>query len=333
MDHNDTYIYELIAKQLSGSSSDAEAAELQEWLNASPENQATYTSLKQIWQDAPGAYQSQKQYNTTAAWQKVSSVVHPGVQDQAPIRTKVRRLGFKYAAAAAVLILLSAAAWWLASRPSTAKIQEVAANDGKIKSLKLADKTTVTLRQGSRIKYSEDFSNGDRIVELEGVAFFEVADDPSHPFVVKTPNQSVVEVLGTSFTVETGDSSTTVIVTSGKVKLGTHDDPNAVILASGQKGVWGNGQVITNSNDDVNFMSWKTGILQFNDQSLVEILPQLADFYGKVIRIDDAYTGTAAQRKATITFHDQSCDEVLHELQLLLGFNYKQEGDTIVISQ
>ncbi|WP_158267182.1 FecR family protein [Chitinophaga niastensis] len=325
MEHLDTYIYELIAKKLSDQCNEAESATLQQWLDASADNQAEYAILTQLWQDSPRAITPKREYNTAAAWQKTNKTLQPATG-------KIRAIGLKYAAAAAILVLLTTGAWWLASRPSL-KEQELVANDGKIKSFELPDKSIVTLRQGARIKYINGYHNDQRVVELEGEAFFEIANDPAHPFLVKTPNQSVIEVLGTSFTVQTGKDSTTVIVASGKVKLGAKDDPSAVILASGEKGIWGNGQVSAKHNDDPNFIAWKTGILQFNDQSLLEILPQLADFYAKDIRIDDSYRETASQQKATITFRNQSCDDVLHELQLLLGFHYKQEGDTVVISQ
>ncbi|WP_160717223.1 FecR family protein [Chitinophaga solisilvae] len=323
MDHNDTSLYDLIAKQLSSVTTAEENTVIEQWLEQSAENRDTYAKLQLIWQDSVHAVKPQKQYNTAAAWEKVSHSV------QAPVPLRARFSGFKYAAAAAILVLLSAGAWWLASRP-TLKVQELAANEGKIKSLELSDKSVITLRPGARIKYTE---GARRLVELEGEAYFEVASDPAHPFVVKTPNLSFVEVLGTAFTVKTASAHTTVIVASGKVKLGAENDTSAVILSSGQKGVWGNGQMSAISNDNPNFMAWKTGILQFNDQSLVEILPQLADFYGKDIRIDESYRATATQQKATISFHDQSCDEVLHELQLLLGFNYKEEDGIIVIGR
>ncbi|QJB37677.1 FecR domain-containing protein [Chitinophaga oryzae] len=323
----DTYIYEIIAKQLSSVSTPEEDTILREWREASPDNEAAYIKARQVWQDAPRSLplSRQKQFNAAAAWSKVDQVL----QQEAPPAKTVRMPVFKIAAAAVLLITLSAGAWWLASRPSL-KVQELAANEGKIKSLELSDKSVITLRPGAKIKYSE---GAERVVTLEGEAFFEVAADPRHPFLVKTPNQSVVEVLGTSFTVKTADAHTTVVVSTGKVRLGRANDTTSVILTSGQKGVWGNGQLSADDNDDPNFMAWKTGIFQFNDQSLLEILPQLADFYGKVIRIEDGYQATAAQQKATISFQDQSCDEVLHELQLLLGFHYKQEGDTIVIGR
>lgn len=325
MEQFDTYLHELIVKSLSGQCTAAETAALQRWLEASSENSAEYAILAKLWQDSPTAAGSSRQYNTAAAWKKTDAAIQP-----APSRVKI--LYTKYAAAAAILILLTAGAWWLETR-STLKKHELSANDGNIKSLELPDKSTVTLRQGAKIRYINGYHHNQRIVELEGEAFFEVSSDPGHPFLVKTPNQSVVEVLGTSFTVQTGKDSTAVIVASGSVKLGVEGDTTAIILNGGQRGVWGNGQLYARDNSNLNFIAWKTGILQFNDQTLFEILPQLADFYAKDIRVDDKYVETALQQKATITFRNQSCDDVLHELQLLLGFHYQQNGDSIVISQ
>jgi transmembrane sensor len=325
MEQFDTYLHELIAKKLSGQCTEAESAALQQWLDASPENQAEYKILSDLWRNSTVVVGSQRSYNVAAAWDKTNQAIQPP-------SSRIRSLYTKYAAAAAILVLLTAGAWWLESR-SALKKHELAANDGKIKSFELPDKSMVTLRQGARIRYINGYHHDQRVVELEGEAFFEIANDPGHPFLVKTPNQSVIEVLGTSFTVQTGKDSTAVIVASGKVKLGLEGDTAAVMLGSGQRGVWGNGQLYARSNNNPNFIAWKTGVLQFNDQSLLEILPQLADFYAKDIRVDDKYTETASQQKATITFRNQSCDDVLHELQLLLGFKYQQDGDTIVISQ
>ncbi|HWV65425.1 FecR family protein [Chitinophaga sp.] len=325
MEQFDTYLYELIAKNLSGQCTEAESAALQQWLEASPGNRAEYETLAKLWRDSNAAAVPQRQYNTAAAWDKASQAIQPPA-------SRVKTLYTKYAAAAAILVLLTAGAWWLETRSSLKK-HELAANDGKIKSLELPDKSMVTLRQGATIRYINGYRHNQRIVELEGEAFFEVASDPGHPFLVKTPNQSVIEVLGTSFTVQTGKDSTAVTVASGSVKLGIEGDTATVILHSGQRGIWGNGLLLANNNHNLNFIAWKTGILQFNDQTLLEILPQLADFYAKDIRVDEKYRETASQQKATITFRNQSCDDVLHELQLLLGFHYQQEGDSIVISQ
>ncbi|GEP92073.1 FecR family protein [Chitinophaga terrae (ex Kim and Jung 2007)] len=324
MEQFDTYYYDLMAKKLSGHCTAAEINELEQWLAASPEHQAEYDILSKIWQDSVPA-DSARTYNPDSAWQKVESATAPAT----PVRPMANWK--KFSAAAAVIAAVAAASWFFSHTPP--KKHELAANEGKIKSIQLPDKSMVTLRQGARIKYINGYHHDKRVVELEGEAFFEVANDPEHPFLVKTANESYIEVLGTSFTVQSTKDSTAVIVATGQVRLGAENDTADVILNAGQRGVWGNGQLSSRNNNNPNFIAWKTGVLAFNDQSLLEILPQLADFYAKEIRIDSNYQTTAAKQKATITFSNQSCDDALHELQLLLGFNFRHEGDAIVISQ
>ncbi|NIG56057.1 FecR family protein [Chitinophaga sp. Cy-1792] len=320
-------LYELITLRLSNQISPEEDLVLRQWTEADEANQQEYEKIVKIWNDSAKS-RPERQYNTPAAWIKVDQQI----QSSLPATAKVRPLWARYAAAAAVLALLSAGAWWM-TESSSYKMHEVAANEGKIKDLQLDDQTSISLRPGSSIKYSKAYKENKRIVELTGEAWFQVASDASHPFVIKTPNHDQVEVLGTAFTVETSDSGTVVIVTEGSVRLGNEDQNQGVIVSSGKKGISKNGLLSAAENDDLNFLAWKTGTLQFNDLPLVDILPQLADFYSKVIRIDESYQKNAAQQRATITFRDQSCDNALHELQLLLGFKYRQEGDTIVISQ
>ncbi|RAJ79157.1 ferric-dicitrate binding protein FerR (iron transport regulator) [Chitinophaga dinghuensis] len=320
--------YELITKKLSGQISPDENLELSKWLE-NKENQAEFEQLSKIWNDSK-VQPLKRQYNASAAWAKVDAAVRPVQQETA----RIRPMRWKFAAAAAVLVVLTAAAWWMLESPSRSHgLKEIAANEGKIRALQLDDHSTVTLRPGSSLKYTDNYEGNKRVVNLLGEAYFEITTDAARPFLVKTPDNAVVEVLGTSFAVETSDSSTIVVVTEGKVKLSRMGEEDAVILTSGRKGIIKNGQVSAIDNDNPNFLAWKTGTLQFNDQTLVDIVPQLADFYGKEIRIEESYRNTAAKQKATISFRNQSCDAALNELQLLLGFKYRQEGDSIVISQ
>ncbi|WP_291910419.1 FecR family protein [Chitinophaga sp. CB10] len=319
-----TNIYELITKKLSAQISPEEDLELTRWLQASAANQAEYDALTKIW-NGSNQLPAQRQFNTSRAWDNVETRL------QSTTERPVKTMRWKYAAAAAILVLLSATAWWMLEKPGN--IREVAANEGRIRNLQLDDHSKVTLRPGAEIRYSNNYQDNKRVVELSGEAYFEVTGDPSHPFLVKTPDQSTIEVLGTAFAVETKQEATTVIVTEGRVKLAHPGNQQGVILTSGLKGVSQQGRVIAADNDDINFLAWKTGTLKFNDAPLVDIVPQLADFYGKEIRIDESYRDSAAVQKANISFHDQSCEDALHELQLLLGFNYRQEGDTFVISR
>ncbi len=64
----------------------------------------------------------------------------------------------------------------------------------------LADGTEVSLNSGSELKYSSNFSAGNRVVQLTGEGFFEVKSDKEHPFLVKTSDFDV-KVTGTRFNV------------------------------------------------------------------------------------------------------------------------------------
>lgn len=64
----------------------------------------------------------------------------------------------------------------------------------------LADGTTVHLNAGSKLIYPIRFGRKRRIVALEGEAYFEVAKDEEHPFIVRT-HLGEITVLGTEFNV------------------------------------------------------------------------------------------------------------------------------------
>ena len=70
---------------------------------------------------------------------------------------------------------------------------------------------------------------------LGGRALFRIERDPSNPFEVTTQNAEVM-VLGTTFTVETNDVETEVVLVSGVVTLAPRATPDAAVtLAPGQR--------------------------------------------------------------------------------------------------
>ena len=72
---------------------------------------------------------------------------------------------------------------------------------GKRFELQLSDGTIVHLNSGTTLKYPVKFiASGNRQVFLDGEAFFDVAKDKTHPFVVNADNLNV-RVLGTHFNV------------------------------------------------------------------------------------------------------------------------------------
>ena len=75
-------------------------------------------------------------------------------------------------------------------------------NPGMTTSFVLPDSTKVYLNSESTLKYLSKFTENNRMVELDGEAYFEVTHDPHSKFIVKTPHQTNIVVHGTKFNVE-----------------------------------------------------------------------------------------------------------------------------------
>lgn len=89
--------------------------------------------------------------------------------------------------------------------------------------VRLPDQSIVTLKPGSEVRFSENFSGNKREVYLSGEAFFQVQKDATRPFLVYS-NEVVTKVLGTSFNIKAyaNDQEVTVAVKTGKVSVYTN---------------------------------------------------------------------------------------------------------------
>jgi ferric-dicitrate binding protein FerR (iron transport regulator) len=153
-----------------------------------------------------------------------------------PLR-KTRRLREIFYAAAAVLLLgaLIPAARFLMKQnkvetrhATSVQYLEAATQRGEIKTFSLPDDTKVTLNAESRLTYPAEFT-GERSVELQGEALFDVTPDSELSFTVTT-NDMKITVLGTVFGVKAyhDDDFSLVSVASGKVEVGLRGETGKV---------------------------------------------------------------------------------------------------------
>jgi hypothetical protein len=144
----------------------------------------------------------------------------------------------------------------------------------------LPDGSKVWLNATSSIKYPTFFKGKDRRVEITGEVYFEVAKNPSMPFIVKT-NNTEIEVLGTHFNVMAYDDeeATKTTLEEGSVKI--RNGKWSGILKPGQ-------QAIESKQDGVNTikdidveqeLAWKNGLFQFTDDDIQSIMRQVCRWY------------------------------------------------------
>jgi transmembrane sensor len=192
----------------------------------------------------------------------------------------------------------------------------------------LADGTKVYLNTVSSIKYPTQFNSDQRVVELEGEAYFEVAKNKNKPFIVKSANQTI-EVLGTHFNVHAYNNETVVKTTllEGSVAV-TYKNEKSVLKPGQQSSVSDNFTKIKIREVDTEAtIAWKNGRFKFDNADLKTVMKQLERWYG--IKVE--YRGDVSDvRFNGGTFMNKNLSEVLKVLELS-DIKFKVEGKTIIV--
>lgn len=171
---------------------------------------------------------------------------------------------------------------YLASNQSSTeeKINTIIIPRGGEHKLILSDGTQVWINSASSLKYPALFVKNERVVELEGEAYFEVAKDASHPFIVKTAGRQV-KVYGTAFNIEAYPTERKQYVTLAEGSIGVFIGEKECRLVPGQQA-----QISTEDNkievvevDASRFCSWHTGQLSLEHERLEDILAKLSRWY------------------------------------------------------
>lgn len=200
-------------------------------------------------------------------------------------------------------------------------------------SITLSDGTKVTLNAGSTLTYPTAFTSGPREVSICGEAFFEVAHDDKHPFIVKAEDINV-KVLGTKFNVKAYEDEDNIEVTlkEGKVGVGLNMEKLIPIMP---------GQQIKYSKTDKsfskrkvslnNYTAWVCGKFYFTSRPLEKIAKQLERNFNVHIEIlgDDL-------KKATFTgdfIRGENLEQILRVMTVNRPIKYTIEGDQIQITR
>lgn len=192
----------------------------------------------------------------------------------------------------------------------------------------LADGTKVFLNAVSSIKYPTQFNGNQRIVELEGEAYFEVAKDKSKPFLVKSANQTI-EVLGTHFNVHAYNNESVVKTTLLEGSVAVSSKNQKAILKPGQQSniSESSSKIAVKEVDTEAAIAWKNGRFKFDNADLKSVMKQLERWYG--IKVE--YRGDVSDvRFNGGTFRNKNLSEVLKVLELS-NIKFKVEGKTIIV--
>ncbi|WOK08435.1 DUF4974 domain-containing protein [Imperialibacter roseus] len=212
---------------------------------------------------------------------------------------------------------------------------EIEVPRGKTFKVVLSDGTSVHLNSGTIFKFPVNFIQGEeRKVFLTGEAYFEVAKDPEHPFLVNTSGMDV-RVLGTHFNVSSYEGSVAhAVLIEGSVAVQEKDGGNIVgtekVIVPGQKASLVSGNIEVQEVDVEDYVGWMRNVLIFNDEPFSEIVKKIERRYNVEIKND--YKELAPVR-FNGKFDDETVIDLLETFRASAGFDYHISDNKVIINQ
>jgi len=197
-------------------------------------------------------------------------------------------------------------------------------------SIQLSDGSRVWLNATSSIKYPTAFTGNERVVELSGEGYFEIAKDATRPFKVKMADNTFVTVLGTHFNISdyTDESSRNITLLEGSVAVSKGDQRN--LLKPGEQLKIENDRIYVVKGIDTEVVTgWKDGQFVFKDADIKKIMQHVKRWYDvEVVYQDDV----AHLFNASIS-RKEDLSKLLRLLELTGKIHFKVQNKTIYVLQ
>ncbi|MGE5566365.1 MAG: FecR family protein [Parcubacteria group bacterium] len=195
----------------------------------------------------------------------------------------------------------------------------------------LADGTKIELNTDTKVR--ADLEKTQRTVWLDrGEAYFEVAHDASHPFVVYAGERKVT-VLGTKFSVRRDHDRVIVAVAEGRVRVEevkAKKPPTVVTRGDTVIAEPAATLVTPKSVERVDAeLAWRRGLLEFDKSTLGDAAVEINRYNRKKLVVEDPQ---AAAIRITGSFEAENVDAFARLLRQAFGLNVREEGDEIRIS-
>ena len=324
MINKDSDIEIIISRYLSKEATPEEIKVLDDWISATPENYRSFLSQKKVWEVSHPAF-NPEEIDVNSAHRKVmEQILHPN--QPVSVRPKLSFLHYWQQVAAILLLPLLILSAYLYFKPASQiaeTYQELFTPYGTWSVVNLPDGSKVWLNAGSSLKYPTQFNDKQRVVSMQGEAYFEVESDKEHPFIVKT-KQLTVEATGTAFNVNAyaPDHVAAVTLVKGKVAV-TLDQKKTISLSPGEKIDYNLATSLYNVNktNTYKWCSWKDGILIFRDDPLEYVFKRLGQTYNVEFILKDAELGKYSYKA---TFEGESLNEILRLLEMSAPIRCKE---------
>lgn len=323
----------LIQKYLRGECSQEETAALLQWYSSFENEEDPILSLST----------EEMQQLKLRMLEKIHSCIDVNLGQEAslPVRrhTETRQLLFLFSGVAAALLILYGI-WFFLRPASKTALYEVPSNNIVVTNLTrsihkviLSDSSVVWLSPESRLEYPERFTGKTRNVTMSGEAFFEVAKDHAHPFIILAGGL-ITKVWGTSFRIRAYENlPTEVSVLTGKVsvRVPANNRPG-VMLYPNQKVTYVHKDSLLKQTDETAENSslhiWRKVDLSFNNVPVRRVVAALNQQFDVHIVL---HSEAAGNYLLNADFTNQNLPDILTMLEKSLNLNYVLQGREIIL--
>lgn len=322
-----TYYKELIEKYFEGNITDAEIKTLSDWIKNDRQ-------LENWWEEE---------------FSKSDADINPVLRDKLFARIKeetrgekkiqggekpktIRMNPWKWVAAILLPVCIAFFTYYLIDSSQTAGAPFVVkANKGDKATIELPDGTNVVLNSASQLSYLNNFGEKVRRVQLNGEAYFKVAHDAKHAFIVQVGDLEV-KVLGTSFNVSAYEDAKDVTVVLLEGKVGIYAQEMSHIMKPGDKIEYNKTthKITTAQVHPDDYIEWTKGNIYFEKESLENIMKTLSRIYDVEIRFDSS---KLPKEYFTGTIPGGGIQNALNILMLTSPFYYEMDGSVIVLKE
>jgi transmembrane sensor len=362
------WVWNLMAKKLSGEASPEELQELERLLQGNPDLHSPMQVIAELWnQAAPDDRQTAENAfdRHLDRMREMNKTENTYPLPENGYRNRYWRV-LAGSAAAAVMVLGIIFAWYrpgshspVADRAAGTVAKgdsEISTRNGSKTHVVLPDGTLVWLNAGSRIIYDKNYGVTLREVSLTGEAFFDVARNAEKPFLIHTARIDI-RVLGTRFNVRSypTDKTTEATLIRGSIEVSIKDRPSEkIILKPNEKLVVANDDSTLHRNTPgrsgsideslVNIRkptfepvtgaivetSWVDNKLIFQDEDFGDLAASMERWYGVEIHFSSP---GLKEWHFTGSFQNETIQQALDALKLTADFTYKIDGDRVTIYQ
>ncbi|WP_075559670.1 FecR family protein [Parabacteroides timonensis] len=305
---------EILQQYIEGKLDQQQKEEVARWLDANEKNMKEFLMLRGIYDAILWNEPEQKSFLSLA---------------------KRIRLFREFLKIAAIFILAFGSFYFLVPRnekfiePEIEKLT-VYVPEGQWAKIFLTDGTKVWLNAKTSLSFPNRFISGERRVELDGEAYFEVKKDTTRHFIVSCKDYQV-KVLGTEFNIKAyrqNDYFETALM-KGSVEVESTLNHEKVLLTPKRYVYTKDGKLMSANLKNIDQFLWREGIIAFENESVKSIFCKLELYYDVKIEVkntrilDYPYTGKFRTKDGV--------EHVLRVLQLQHKFAYTRDNAANVI--